>query len=413
MLSVVAFLSGVLLGAGAIYVILLNKQAAIKQEQQRLRNESTRLDTMAATLRSRQQELAAVETQTKIELLKLETRKIKYTELEDENRILKRDLQNIDVDLGKLQMDRELQKQHQDEIDQRIQEIGVRYLKENVKWIGSSINANNYAACKDRLLAVIMRCRGINFDVTKNQEQELLAGLKAEYEKSVRAAFQREEQARIKAHIREEEALKREIERELKQLDREKAAIRTALDKALAEAKDRHSEEVERLKARLAEAEAKSQRTQAQAELTKAGHVYVISNIGSFGENVFKIGMTRRFEPNDRVRELGDASVPFPFDVHMMISSDDAPKLENELHKALHKSRLNKINPRKEFFKSQIEEIRQIVEANHGKVDYIAVPEALEYRQSISMSDEDSDYIERLYDEMEEQDQAIDDNDPK
>ena len=124
-----------------------------------------------------------------------------------------------------------------------------------------------------------------------------------------------------------------------------------ALQKALAEAADEHSEEVERLKARLAEAVAKSQRTIAQAQLTKAGYIYVISNIGSFGQDVYKVGMTRRLEPLDRVRELGDASVPFSFDIHMMIACDDAPALENALHHALHKTRLNKLNLRKEFSK--------------------------------------------------------------
>ena len=108
----------------------------------------------------------------------------------------------------------------------------------------------------------------------------------------------------------------------------------------------------------------------------------------------------------DRVRELGDASVPFPFDVHMMISSDDAPTLENELHRALHKTRLNRVNPRKEFFRSDIEAIRKVVETNHGEVQYVADSEALEYRQSVSMSDEDSEYLESIHDSLKEDDEA-------
>jgi hypothetical protein len=162
---------------------------------------------------------------------------------------------------------------------------------------------------------------------------------------------------------------------------------------------------VELLKAKLADAEERAQRAISQAQLTKAGHVYVISNIGSFGEDVFKIGMTRRLEPQDRIRELGDASVPFPFDVHMMISADDAPSLENALHRELHKLRLNKINPRKEFFKIDIESIRRIVEAHRGEVQYVADAEALEYRQSLEMTDEDQDFIEHVYDELDEEDE--------
>ena len=171
------------------------------------------------------------------------------------------------------------------------------------------------------------------------------------------------------------------------------------MDKALAEARDEHSVEVERLKARLAEAEEKSQRAISQAQMTKSGNVYVISNIGSFGEGVFKIGMTRRLEPMDRVRELGDASVPFPFDVHMMISCDDAPALENALHQAFHKTRLNKIKPRKEFYRTDIDAVRRIVEENHGEVQYVADPEALEYRQSLTMSDDDEEFIEAVYEQ--------------
>ena len=128
--------------------------------------------------------------------------------------------------------------------------------------------------------------------------------------------------------------------------------------------------------------------------MTKAGHVYVLSNIGSFGEGMYKIGMTRRLEPQDRVRELGDASVPFPFDVHMMISCDDAPTLENALHRELHKQRVNRVNFRKEFFRVDFDSIRRIVESQRGEVEYHAEPEALQYRESVSMLDEDYDFIE-------------------
>jgi len=142
----------------------------------------------------------------------------------------------------------------------------------------------------------------------------------------------------------------------------------------------------------------------------KSGHVYIISNIGSFGEGVFKIGMTRRLEPRDRIRELSCASVPFPFDVHMMISSDNAPVLENSLHKEMHKLRINKANPRKEFFKTDIDAIRQVVEENHGEVQYVADPEALEYRQSLTISDEDLEFIENEYDALDEENETVADD---
>ncbi|MCK5113901.1 MAG: GIY-YIG nuclease family protein [Phycisphaerae bacterium] len=332
---------------------------------------------------------------------------VSYNELASENKILKRDLQNVDVNLRKLQLDTELQRQTQGTLDQRIKDLGSRYLKENVKWVGTSLTPNNFVACKQRLQKVIERCRAIDFSVPTDDESDLLASLKEDYEKIVRAAFEREEQIRIKAQIREERRLQTAIKSELEQLDREREAIKVALEKALAEAKDQHSEEVERLRARLAEAEAKSQRAISRAQITKAGYVYVITNIGSFGEDIFKVGMTRRDDPTIRVRELGSASVPFPFDVHMMISCDDAPKLENIIHRELHRLRINKANPRKEFFKTDIETIRQIVEKNHGEVEYVADPEALEYRQSLEMSAEDQEFIESVYDAIEDESETI------
>ena len=119
------------------------------------------------------------------------------------------------------------------------------------------------------------------------------------------------------------------------------------------------------------------------AQQTKSGHVYIISNLGSFGENIYKIGMTRRLEPLDRVNELGDASVPFKFDVHAMIYSENAPELETQLHKAFNKNRLNFVNLRREYFNISLDEIEKVVQENHGKIEFIKEAEAKEYRESI------------------------------
>ena len=104
------------------------------------------------------------------------------------------------------------------------------------------------------------------------------------------------------------------------------------------------------------------------AQLTRSGHVYIISNEGSFGQGVYKIGMTRRLDPMDRVKELGDASVPFFFDVHGIIHSDDAPSLERELHKRFESYRVNKENYRREFFKVSIDEIENAICEIHGQI---------------------------------------------
>lgn len=408
---VLATLIGLVCGAVAMFAIVDAKRRRLEAEHASLeaakaqaQSASNSLHAARAELHERQAQLNAQIAQFTQARADFSSRAIAYEELWKENAMLKRDLRNLHLHVRKMAFDKESLREKQAELDARINDLGTRYLKENVKWIGSSINANNFALCKQRLLAVVERCRKIDFDVSAEQEKELIADLQSEFEKAVRAALEREEQARIKAQIREEQQREKEIEREMKQLEREREAIEAALERALREAKDEHSEEVERLKARLAEAEERRQRAISQAQLTKSGHVYVISNIGSFGEGVFKIGMTRRLEPMDRVKELGDASVPFPFDVHMMISSDDAPKLENVLHRAFHTTRLNKTNPRKEFFRASIEEICHIVREHHGEVDYVADAEALQYRQSLEMTDEDLEFIESVYGEADDED---------
>lgn len=124
------------------------------------------------------------------------------------------------------------------------------------------------------------------------------------------------------------------------------------------------------------------------AQQTRTGHVYVISNIGSFGEEVFKIGMTRRLEPLDRVRELGDASVPFGFDVHAMIYSEDAPMLEKKLHRHFLRQQINKVNPRKEFFKINLEGIREELGRLGVETHWTMLADANEYRESLKIEQE-------------------------
>jgi len=426
------FLLGVVAGGTSLFGVFAAKRNGLDAQKRQQDDEKARIQETLSAITQAQSEIEQRKADLKVEFSakgeqlrrdlasgkadlerqaailyegrsEFESRVVSYHDLLTENAILKHDLQNVDVNVRKLELDRQLQREAQERIDQLGRDLGGRYLKENVKWIGSSLTANNYVNCKQRMKDVIGRCRGIGLEVSSTEENDLLTDLKKEYEKVVRAALEREEQARIKAQIREEQAREREIERELKQLDRERAAIKAALDKAFAETKDQHSAEIQRLQDRLAEAEEKSQRVMSQAQLTKAGHVYVISNLGSLGEGVYKIGMTRRLEPMERIRELGDASVPFPFDVHMMISCDDAPTLENALHRTLHKHRLNKIKPRKEFFRTDFEAIRAIVEKHHGEVEYVADTEALEYRQSLAISEEDAEFIEHLYDGLDQE----------
>ena len=200
----------------------------------------------------------------------------------------------------------------------------------------------------------------------------------------------REEQRQLREQIREEEKARREFERAMKDAAKEEDTIKKAMDKVLQQAANANDAQRVEFEAKLRElelklqaAEEKNQRALSMAQQTRTGHVYVISNVGSFGEEVFKIGMTRRLEPKDRIRELGDASVPFEFDVHAMIFSDDAPSLEKTLHRHFLRRQMNKVNPRKEFFRLGISEIRAELESLGVETLWTMAAEAHEYRETI------------------------------
>lgn len=202
---------------------------------------------------------------------------------------------------------------------------------------------------------------------------------------------EREEQRRIQEQIREEEKARREAERAMKEAEKEEGLLQKALEKARAEVESASADErarfqqrVDELNQKLAEAEAKNQRAKSMAQQTRAGNVYVISNVGSFGEDVLKIGMTRRLDPMDRIYELGDASVPFDFDVHAMITTDDAPTLERELHSAFDSKRVNRVNLRKEFFRVGVHELRDFVASRGLTASFTMAAEAREYRETLA-----------------------------
>lgn len=203
---------------------------------------------------------------------------------------------------------------------------------------------------------------------------------------------EQEEQRRIKEQIREEEKARRDFERAIKEAQKEEETLKKLIEKAQKEVaqasedqKSKYEERLRELEGKLKIAEDKNQRAISMAQQTKSGNVYIISNIGSFGENVYKIGMTRRLEPLDRVKELGDASVPFEFDVHSMIFSDNAPSLERELHKKFIRLQMNKVNPRKEFFKVTLADIKAEVESMNINVKWTMKAEARHYRESLAI----------------------------
>jgi Domain of unknown function (DUF4041)/T5orf172 domain len=202
---------------------------------------------------------------------------------------------------------------------------------------------------------------------------------------------EKDEQRRIREQMRDEELAAREFEKARKESEKEEQRYTAALAKARAEAgaalgaeKAKFDARVAELEQRLAQAQ-QNTRAVAQAQLTRMGHVYVISNIGSFGDDIYKIGMTRRLVPQERVDELGDASVPFEFDVHAMIKAVDAPKLETALHHAFHHRRVNMVNMRKEFFRATLEEVVEVVHKLHGEIEVTRLAEAQHYRKTVAM----------------------------
>lgn len=160
------------------------------------------------------------------------------------------------------------------------------------------------------------------------------------------------------------------------------AKARLEAEQASAEQKLIFAEQIAALNQRLTEAEAKNQRALSMAQQTRKGNVYIISNVGSFGDEVFKVGMTRRLEPMDRIWELSDASVPFDFDVHAIIPCEDAPALENLLHNEFDDLRINKVNFRKEFFRVPLERLRSLITAKGIQASFTMVAEAHEYRET-------------------------------
>ncbi|HNR31991.1 MAG TPA: DUF4041 domain-containing protein [Candidatus Hydrogenedentes bacterium] len=207
--------------------------------------------------------------------------------------------------------------------------------------------------------------------------------------------YQEKRQAELDAEranreeMREEEKARREFEKALQEATQEQERIQRALAEAQARMASARDEELDRLNEtvalllkKLEGAKEKGLRAQSMAELTKSGHVYIISNVGSFGDKIFKIGMTRRLEPEDRVAELGDASVPFKFDIHAMVYSKDAPSLEAKLHQHFKARQVNLVNDRKEFFYADLDEIERAVRSLGAEIKFVRVPEAKDYRES-------------------------------
>jgi hypothetical protein len=268
------------------------------------------------------------------------------------------------------------------ECDYCVDNVKFNNIDSHVKRIVSSFQALNKLG---KLMQVSISGKYYDSKITE---------LHLAYEYQKKKQEEKEEQRRLKEEMREQEKLEREIKLARERIAKERKHFSIAIEdlrsrisssKNEAELKELVSkvEELEKQKSGLDQEEKQIDYREQNA---KAGYVYVISNLGSFGENIFKIGMTRRLDPMDRIIELGDASVPFPFDVHALIFSDNAPELEAKIQNTFRQGQMNKVNNRKEFFKANINEIEKTLKMNYDKVvDFQKLYEAEQYRESLLM----------------------------
>lgn len=267
------------------------------------------------------------------------------------------------------------------------------YCVDNVKFN----NVESYSARIEKVFESINKLgRILNAEITGEYKQLKLDELHLAYEYQCKKQEEKEELRRLKEEQREQQKLEQEIKAARDKIAKEKkhfAAALADLEIKLTSTTDETGRKD--IEDRIAEIRQKMHTLEDEEKVVdyreknaKAGYVYIISNLGSFGEGVFKIGMTRRLDPYERIYELGDASVPFVFDVHAMIFSDDAPALEAKLHSYFEANRLNKINSRKEFFRANLNEIEKVLRENYDRVfDLEPYAPAEQYRESIKLSE--------------------------
>lgn len=237
------------------------------------------------------------------------------------------------------------------------------------------------------------------FSVDGISLQKRLLELKLEelnlvYTSEIKYEQERELQRAIKEQMLEEEKVRREIETQKAKIEKDQTQCSKEINKLMSymqksqndTEKQLYIDKIKELEDKLKELEISKETVLEREANARAGFVYIISNIGSFGDGVYKIGMTRRLEPMDRIKELSSASVPFEFDVHAMIFADDAPALETALHQHFEKQSVNRVNLRKEFFRVSLDEIEQVVKDNfNNTVEFTKIPVAKEYRQTINI----------------------------
>jgi len=265
------------------------------------------------------------------------------------------------------------------ECDELVRKIKVTNAQRSIEAIQKSAdNINSLGS----VLGIAIPARYVALKIDEARLAVEFAEAKAAEKEEIREARERQ---------REEAKLAKEIEEARRKLEKERSQYQTAYSDVLSRLVDctddieraALQEKAEEFKAHLADVDKAVEDVDYRAANQRAGYVYIISNVGSFGEGVYKIGMTRRLEPMERIAELSDASVPFAFDVHALIFSDDAPALEAALHRAFEERKVNLVNQRREFFRVSLDEIKAEVRKNHDKtVEFTDEADAEQYRVS-------------------------------
>ncbi len=275
------------------------------------------------------------------------------------------------------------------------QKLLLRAFNSECDELVSKVKYTNFDASLDKIyksaetiskLGTIM-----NIAITQQYLSAKVKELRLAFEYQTQKQKEKEELKIARAEQREQAKIQRELEEQRKKIEKEQTHYQTAFEKiksqlALHPDDPDLLEKKAKLENQLGDIDKALINIDYRQANMKAGYVYVISNIGAFGENVYKIGMTRRLEPQDRIDELGDASVPFNFDVHAMIFSDNAPALEAALHRAFEDRKLNMVNQRREFINVTLDEIKEVIKKNFDKtVEFVDVPDAEQYRISLKM----------------------------
>lgn len=277
------------------------------------------------------------------------------------------------------------------------QKLLLRAFNSECDELVSKVKYTNFDASLDRIYksaeAISKLGSIMAISITQNYLSAKVKELRLAFEYQTKKQQEKEELKAARAEQREQAKIQKELEEQRRKIEKEQTHYQTAFEKLKIQLEanpndpDLLSKKAE-LENQLSDIDKALNDVDYRQANMKAGYVYIISNIGAFGENVYKIGMTRRLEPQDRVDELGDASVPFNFDVHAMIFSDDAPALEAALHRAFENRKLNMVNQRREFFNVTLDEIKMEVKKNFDKtVEFIDVPDAEQFRVSQKMKE--------------------------